>query len=328
MKKIVYYSIIIILGIGVVFTLMYEFGIPRVKSVTAVKSFGNQMNQQEFGYNDVVKRDWLYGAEWHNDIVKRQLTNHSKPETIYSTTGNWTPTNISTFNNWIYFAIEDMVEGGDVDLYRIREDGSDKKKLLNGGDDSGNYVLTKEGIVYLKNGSIYFMKLNGTFKRKIPIKNEEEEGMASNLGIDNGWIYYAGDKYIYRMKPDGSKKENISGKYDYVADQNVLYLVKSNEKMDKSYLFRKTINGKQTKMSEGSFYSFCCLNIEGGWLYYEDNNKVYKIKKTGEGEKELIYEVKKSEKVDSILLYDGDILISTNLKDVFIKKDGSAININ
>ncbi len=324
MKKIAYYSMVIILGIIVVFTLMYEFGIPRVKTLTSVESFGNQMNRMgSSGYNYALDGDWLYKAKWPKEIVKFKLENNAEPETIFSTTENWTPCNLTVYDNWIYFTIEDMVEGGDVDLYRIREDGSGKKKLLNGGDDSNNYILTKEGVAYLKDGSIYFMKLDGTFKRKIPIKSDN----ARDIGIDNGWIYYIGGDYTYRMRPDGSKKEKISS--FYFVEKNAWYHVENSEKKGKDYLYRTTNDGNNTLLAEMPVYGFRCLNIEGDWLYYANDNKVYKMKKTGEGKKKLIYRMQESEQVVSILLYDGGVIVSTtHSKSVYIKKDGTVIDLD
>lgn len=328
MKKVAIVAIILVtitLGIILIANFKQEVGTSAVKTVTPIKPFGNQTLENA----SIGEGDWLYMAKWHSEIVKHRLAINSESETIFSTTGDSMPSNVSAYGGWIYFTIEDMVEGGDVDLYRIREDGSGKRKLLNGGDDSGNYVLAKEGIVYLNSGSIYIMNLDGTDKRKIPIGNDEE-GMASNLGIDNDWIYFLGAEGIYRMKPDGTKIEKIysSDIYIYVMDNNELYFVQSTEKMEKKYLYRKTINGEKTLLVTGSFSKFGFINIEGDWLYYEDSNKVYKMKKTGEGEKELVYEGKKNEEVNSILLYDGDVLISTTSKDVYIKKDGEVIDLD
>ena len=112
---------------------MYEFGIPRVKTLISVESFGNQMNRNLFGLGYALDGEWLYGCEGVNYLVKRQLANNLESETIFSTAGDWQPSNFTTYDDRIYFSIEDYRAGGDVDLYRIREDGSGKRKLLNGG---------------------------------------------------------------------------------------------------------------------------------------------------------------------------------------------------
>lgn len=325
MKKLIITALIVLtitVGIILIINMKQEVGISTVKTLTPVESFGNQMNRMSSnGYNYVLDGDWFYEAKWHNKIVRYKLAHKVTSQTIFSTTGDWTPCNVTAYNDWIYFTLENMAEGGDIDLYRVRENGSGKRKLLNGGDDSNNYVLTEEGLVYIKNGSIYIMNLDGTNKRKIP-----SESSANSLAINNNWIYFYSSQSLYKMKPDGSKLENVPS-FDYL-EQEAWYHVENSEKKGKDYLYRTTNEGKDTLLAEMPVYGFRCINIEGDWLYFANDNKVYKMKKTGEGKKELIYRMQDNEQVDSILLYDGNVLISTtHSKSVYIKKDGEVLNL-
>lgn len=332
MRKTVILLLVTMLSIFLIACSKDETEAPDIRDITAVESFGNHVNQQVNINNYIVAGDWLYGDD-EKHLLKRQLSTESEPEIMITIYGYGEPTAVTAYDGWIYYGII----GGDdeddmkVDLYRIREDGSGKTKLADGGDDSRDYVLLKEGIVFLKNGSIFIMNLDGTNQRLIPI-GVEEAGMAGNLGVDNGWIYYWGFEDIYRMKSDGTKTEKVrscSYVYSYVADKNELYLVQNTKKTNIEKLIKKTINGKETILATASFGGFDCLNVEGDWLYYEDNkeNKVYKMKKSGKEAKQLVYKCVENEQIEKILLYDGDVLISTTSKDVYVKKDGTVINI-
>ncbi len=333
MKKLGILLLITIIGLSQIACGKTETVIKDVKELEAVESFGNQRNQQWGGTSFVLTGNWLFGPEESEHIVKQRLADNAELEIFFATShGNCELGNVAVFDGWIYFTAEEALldEVGDTDIYRISKNGSVQMKLLDGDDYSGNYVIAKEGIVYLKGGSVYIMSLGGANKRQIPIAGKELKSV-EEIAIDDGWIYCSDYYNLFRMKPDGTKTEKIlqlsSEIGDYVADKNEIYYVRVDYGTNKCYLLKKTIGGKEINLGKGPIGTFNCLNIEGDWIYFTRGNTVYKMKRSGEEIRQMIYVDDQNEQINSLLVYSGNVLINTDTGNVYIRKDGTTINM-
>ena len=307
-----------------------------IKMAKPIQSFGNQRNQREADVF-IGKGRWAYGAGGFvgegASIAKFRLEDPKNKKVIYDDKGGGT-SDVFVLDDWIFFLLED--EGGFLSgeasgssLYKIKKDGSKKTKLIS---EVEFYVPTEKDIYYASwDGNTYVMNLDGDRKRKVLIKDDDF------LGIDSGWIYYGKticeeeDRYdIYRKRPDGTEDQIVfkadGNAFDAIIENNQIFFTRYKENEDKTYLIKKTINGEETVLTTIPDIDVSNLNKEGAWLFYNVGGKVYKLKVTGAGGKRLVYSSNENY-ISSILLYDGDVLLSTYSSVVYIKQDGTKIKL-
>jgi len=309
------------------------------QDITPVESFGNQQNQRNQIQSFVKVGSWIYTAVGDSgptaiDTLVRFRTDNPKNRQIIYKDENDTVniSQISVSGNWLFYIQNAGLDYADSTFYRIRKDGSEKTKL---SSNVYTYMLTKKAIYYESDG-VYGMSLDGSGKQKVP-------GADSLAGIDNGWIYYGkyissdpddSRYYLYRMKPNGTENEKVLDTAleddidSFALDNNQIFFTRDNEPAEETEsLIKKTLGGKETVLSTGLYFD--CLNKEGDWLFYGAGSKVYKIKVTGKGKRQLVYDFGKGDvSVTSILLYNGEVLLSAdNGEAVYIKKDGTKIKL-
>lgn len=157
-------------------------------------------------------------------------------------------------------------------LYRMKEDGSDRKKL---SDDSCSFINVIEEWVYYRNaddgGKIYKIKTDGTIRTCL---NDDDSNFITAAG---DFIYYCNSSngnQITRIKNDGSGKKIIckdSAEFLNISNGWVYY---SNASENYS-LYKVTMDGeKRTLISKDMCYF---LNVSGDWVYYSNYSKEFKL---------------------------------------------------
>jgi len=297
-------------------------------NVNPVQSFGNQINQQ-FAIKEFTKNgDWIYAIDElsseKGNIVRFSLDNPMKQEIVYKAGGE--PEYISVLDDWVYFVIREGSIGGN--LYKIKKDGSKKTKLLNNVDF---YILTEKAIYYdAKTGGVYAMSLDGSHKRKVLGKRY------SLIGIDNKWIsFIKGDEeessgpYLKKLYGIGSEiliDPDLDCSAPFAVENNQIFFYRSYDDFETFSLIKKAINGKEIILTSVPCTNFGTLNKEGDWMFFSVGEKVYKVNVSGKSSKELFYQA--SDEVTSILLYNGDVLLSTvSGGGTYIKRDGTVIKL-
>jgi hypothetical protein len=301
-----------------------------LKDVHPVESFGNQRNFME-NYSTITakKGNWFYGADEEFRIIKTDIKELNSQKTVYTEKDkNYTPCYVSVSDGWIYFI--DDAEENNHPLCRVKEDGSNKTTLLH-DLPSYKYVLTDKGIYYEENN------LTGTQNiRVVDLDGGHDRNVIRSVktfdGIDNGWIYYQkGKNYdVYRTRLDGTDSERVldgTNVWDYYVDGGQVFFIYCNKKDE--YLLIKESNGKKTTLTTVSYTPLenWCLNKEDDQLYFADENKVYKIDLGNKDKKKLVYSFKKDDHVGSISLYDSNVFITSSSKMVYIKRDGTVIDL-
>ncbi|KPU43300.1 hypothetical protein OXPF_27410 [Oxobacter pfennigii] len=179
----------------------------------------------------------------------------SKYEAKGNTTGNIINNGLlAQQGNWVYGYIEDG-------LYRWTSDGTNKTKL----NSTGRYYISaaNDWIYYSSDGTdIHKMKADGTNDKEI----YRNDGPISGVTVSGDWIYFC------RFSGNGQS---------LTADDGELFQFK---------LYKiKTDGSGLTKLSNddlGPYYMYPCIDIENGWIYYNnysDEFKLYKIKTDGTG---------------------------------------------
>jgi hypothetical protein len=319
------------------------------KELSPVVSFGNQRQETEY-FNSSLQEGWIYSWEAEkipSQLVKFQPEKPEEKKVIYTKTGDVGANYFTALNGRIYF-VDMPEEGGDYEFYRTKEGGNWASSLGKVDHYAGlPWVLTEDGIVYQDNKSIYIMDLDGRNKERIDLDKNNSKCQYNLAGLDGGYIYYTkdttfaenGDEYeedddtiLYRIKPDEMKEETLLDLTDvteYVVDQNQIYFYRPDNPHDaesKGDLIQKSINGEEKVLVHS--IRCRCLNKEGDWLYFSDNDKVYKLNVAKEGKKQLVYDLKDEENtVVDIYLDGGGILFEAQTKKIYIKKDGTVIDL-
>lgn len=311
--------------------------IDKTTKIESVKSFGNQVAQKRSVRNSIKEGDWIYAirnlSNEKEGIVRIQIDNSEKQELIYQYTKDHIQ-QLSVLDDWVYFLIGTGDHGNEkMELRKIKTDGSEETALA---QKVSYYVLTNKEI-YLDSymfefnsnlaSRIYAIDLFGGNKRKLGGKNL--------LGVDNGWVYYSkranelhDSFYLYRMKPDGTYKEKLHDEaiVECIVDFDNVFFTKFDEGDKETItLFQKTIYGKKTTITTSE--SIELLNKDNEEMLYFDvnNGNVNKVNVINPEEKEVVYGVDTS--VNSILLYDGEAIITTYHRTLYIKQNGTIIEL-
>ena len=209
---------------------------------------------------------------------------------------------INIARDYIYYS--NYSKGGK--LYKSELDGSKAQLLV---DDKAAYVTLSGDDIYYSNhsdgGKLYRVKKDGSDAVNghgnpviVDYKNYNEEvGEVAYISIDGDWIYYinhADGHKPYVINKEGTYRGKLSDDYAtslQVYGDSVYYCsgsgVISKVKKDGSEGV-VAIGGKASEINKG-FY----INVLDNWLYYsnsEDQNKLYKVRTDGSGEKVKISE--------------------------------------
>ncbi len=201
--------------------------------------------------------------------------------------------------DWLYFAVtEPQASSASWGLYKIRQDGSQRTKLVDGlGIHEINIV-----------GSwIYFVKSktheDGTpisvqiFKIKTGGSSLTRLRTMSNLDVDtmrivDSWLYLGcTDKdwkqAIYRMKTDGSGMELIrSGSSIGDLQGDWIYQIAASNQS----IYRLKLDGSARQRLGTDIVAGGRMIVAGNWIYYSNESdrwNLYKIKLDGTGRKRL-----------------------------------------
>ncbi len=215
---------------------------------------------------------WIYYANPsdENKLYKMSIDGTDITKLYHSPAGY-----IAASGGWVYFTETDDIDG---DVRRIRTDGTDEERIVEG--ISVSYINTAD------NNWIYYCKYNnGDMKIYRVRPNSSEEGyVASGIcpHISDGWIYYQDEEMnsIMKMKMDGRDKQTLSdvraAKLQVVGDW--IYYIDLDEekvyKMDKNGEKIIRVNDVDTEELHVS---------EDGWAYYvnQKDRSMYRIRTDG-----------------------------------------------
>lgn len=218
--------------------------------------------------------------------------------------------------DWIFYSYRD--DG----LFKIKNDGSAKQKLLDGNVNELNvlgewvyFVLSEPVDEKYKRMGIYRIKTDGTQQQKI----SDDAGICVN--IVDGWIYYINEDDLssfYKMRLDGSLRQKVhphAMKFLTVVD-GWAYFENGSEHYD---LYKMKVDGNELhKLSEGNADY---INVVDGWIYYASNEPdfgLYKITINGTGKQKMYDGV-----VSHINVKDGWIYFSHDETIYKLRTDGS-----
>lgn len=152
-------------------------------------------------------------------------------------------------------------------IKKTKLDGTDTKiiKEVSSNDDSIHLNVTKDWIYYAESTkAIYKISINGEESQKIA-----EVDASSGMYVDDGWIYYAGDYGLGKIKIDGTNSTELySGQIrenSMIIDNGYVYFwpFYYNGSYDKFY--RIKANDNDSNIFE--VLSYRPGNIYNDWMY-------------------------------------------------------------
>jgi hypothetical protein len=224
---------------------------------------------------------------------------------------------INIIGGWVYY-----VNFSNYCLYRVKVDGSGRQKVFD------EYMYQPVII----NDWVYFTRFNdeALCKRKIGSAASTllDGDKVSSINPCNGWIYYVkgpdGDRKIWKVRYDGTEKQNISG----TSHIDKLY-VQSGKLFTTDYqsgiLFCLSLDASVIRTVPLSGHGAGIVNFDSQWIYYsnkDDNNTLYRIGIEGTGGLRL------SGDSPVILIYTGGGWIFYRCENRFymIRPDGTGLS--
>lgn len=213
-------------------------------------------------------------------------------------------------DEWIYYSSLSK-QGG---LYKVKKDGTEKTKI----SDGSPWYLNLSGDYLYYSGDqwqLYKQKIDGTEKEVLT------KG-AFHINVVDDFIYYTkggGYQYgfMYKMKTDGTGETKLSNDpiSEMVVSGGSIYYTSFYQKIIKVDLEGKS----KTKLLSGK--TMYGLNVEGDWMYFNYDQKLYKMKTDGTKLTRLSTDNAIDINVSGDWIYYSDFSNKKNL--VRIKTDGT-----
>jgi len=198
------------------------------------------------------------------------------------------PKNINVAGDWIYYI-------KDINLYKIKIDGSNKTQLLN--DKFIGFFIMKDNWLYCydyKGDTLYKIREDGSGYSLLDNK------CGTTFTIDEQWIYYKKEGALWKISVDGADKTKILDENTrqcivleqwiyYTNDQNKLCRIKTDS-TSKQVIVNEFVNS---------------FNILDSYIFYQGFGGVYKVSIDGEGKEVL---ANKKEYWGSLCLAGNNIL--------------------
>ena len=225
--------------------------------------------------------DWIYYSDFMvgKGIYKMKKDGSSKTLLVNSQTMG-----IAVVNDWIYYLEKGASESQENFLYKIKTDGTSKKKIDFETKNSlvciePQAIVVIENWVYLSllnkadnNIGLYRIKTDGSTAQRVSTSSPRF------FSIEDGWIYYSDDTYqkINKAKVDGSSEEVLYtipdsnyALYGLNASNGCVYFSNNtySQPDDKLGIYiMKTDGSDLVKLVSGSAKF---LNIVSEWIYFE-----------------------------------------------------------
>ena len=207
---------------------------------------------------------------------------------------------VAYYDGWVYCLITSTPRMNNYYLYRMREDGSEKVKLV---DERVANFYVADGWVYYTFGAIYKIKTDGSGKQKL---FSDDLYSPTNILVEDGWIYWinirknSSNAYgqIYKMRTDGTGLMQIGSfpenTTDHACNMTVvngwIYYINwrartgSGISWSGGYLSKIQTDGKSNSQLHEDIIDFYTVNND--WIFYcnvSDHGKIYKMHTDGTG---------------------------------------------
>lgn len=285
-------KILILMLVGVLFINVVGC---KNKEEKLGNSNGNLMNGGKIAFQD----DNLYFSI--DGILYKSNLDGSEIKKIYEVDGeNGYIGRLNVVDNKIIFY---GAAGDSAGLYRIKDDGSNLKRLISEPRNGGKEVYTIDKWIYYDD--LYKLSLNGDGSDKEKI--DHFDIINGTLNIDNGYIYYCAkdittDEYcIFKMNLDDSTNQKLStgqvyemsvyNGYIYYKEENSLYKMKTDG-TENQLIIDKNIGD---------------YNVKDDCIYYisEDGSSLYKMKNDGTNNQKMNLNISMIDRYYGLFIVDN-----------------------
>ena len=266
---------------------------------------GEKLCDARYASNLNVIGEWLYyicqeGKDQYNQVIRRMKTDGSNMEILYEN-DDYTCKRMVVVEDQIIFQTVSMDSMGDTEtLYCMGVDGGEPTALL----DEESYFYGIDG------NYVYYFSLQmdentipdvcrmdlKTKKPEVVLEGDDEGGVATNLAIEDGWLYYA--------KATGGETLDLS---------------RINLETGESVYI--------TAIANTNYEGESPINVKDGWIYFNDVeqidtedgegdtiSKVMKVKADGSGETKVTDSVESA----SIFTCGDQVFCATADKKIFV----------
>lgn len=226
-------------------------------SGTPANTVGNTGGNLVNGGLATIQGEWIYYAD--STKISRIKTNSTGKQTILTVSNAYS---LNVVGDWIYF-----VNGSDENtVYRIKTDGTGKKKLC--GGYVNQIIATKDWVYYLELSyqKIHRMKPDGSSDTVVA-----EHAVNSMFALSGSDLYYADESELCHLvktpaNGSGPVTELTSNYVQFIniSGQTVYYLDSANRP------FRVGTDGSGQSAIRTEY--MCTMNVIGGQFYYSNSS--------------------------------------------------------
>ena len=252
------------------------------------------------------------------NLTKEQVTTQENvsrvPNEVAASPGNIANSAFFGFQN------DEMFYTANYDLGILNLETGELSKVKNGG---GNHYVVMGDLVFQSN----IMGLNRVNLSTGEILNLSND-FALNLNYDGQWLYYVNDKedkLIYKIRPDGSERTQISD----LDNVSIMILYKGklyfNRYWNSHELYSMETDGSNLNMLDDQWIDFFIIENDMIYAMQEDDPGLYKYNLDGSGKAKLTDQYGSFMNVcQGYLFYpndlDGNNMYKMNLSDYSTEK--------
>ncbi|MCX8130792.1 MAG: DUF5050 domain-containing protein [Clostridia bacterium] len=248
-----------------------------------------QLSKDDARYINVVGDTIFYTRNGQIHKIRTDGTEKQKIDNKYSKNVMF----INFADNQLYFL------NYSNNIYKVKKDGTRREKLLDGNSVSRMYSYN--GKVYIvQPGEILNMNPDGTGVNETCTL---ERNLYDPVWYENGYVYYS-DNVNLRPLIYNEETGTLSGSFD-----------SSRPNDPKGHkIFSITVDGRNKKAIYETSNEFRIFCIDGGWVYFIEQGKVYKLKTDGTKKQDMsktgLQDIAGFKYLDEVITYGGWIYIS------------------
>jgi len=175
---------------------------------------GNDFSNSSYA----AQGDWLYFSQSLTQISKVKKDGSSLTKVYKISSGRIQTINV--VGDWIYFYCEGDSEAKSY-IAKVRTDGSNFEKIVT-SVYVGNLLVVKDTVLFTRHSygsddksknwfSLYSVSTNGGTAKQL------HDGVVQSIVSDSNYVYFiyeneSNENFIYRIKPDGTKKSLLLSK--------------------------------------------------------------------------------------------------------------------
>lgn len=237
-----------------------EIILPQLGAAVEATQLGNSMGNLANGGKAATGNGWIY---YKHDRMLKRIRNDGKGEAEMTKLGI-SSSYIQVLGDWVYYADSDGIK-------KIRVDGEENTLILDEDELYNEFYVMGDWIYFYslkrdRDFGVYKIRTDGTEMTLLVATK------ASNISLDDGWIYYDDGSEAHRIRPDGTENTKLDLSWQTLENSHIvvddwLVAVKVSSNSLVSFYKKQVDTGDEVELVPPGTFNYE-YNVTDGWLYY------------------------------------------------------------